>query len=77
MSGFLKSGTTGGNSSKRLYGSIAISIGIGLLTIGGFASMAIEIKSIELFKYCTTTLMTTGGALLGLGLLEVFKKKDV
>ena len=66
----------GNLSSKRVSGFIILMIGLSLLTTGGVLSIFREIKDSEVFLSVCKVLMTTGGGLLGVGVLEFFKKNE-
>jgi hypothetical protein len=71
----LKSGATGKQSSKRLFGSIFLSTGGLMLIFGGIVSMKITFADPEMFKFCAKTLVFVGAGLLGLGIVDGIGKK--
>jgi hypothetical protein len=64
----------GNKSSKRLWGTISLSIGVAMKIALFVCSLFIVVKDPATASTASDTLMYTGGALLGIGVVEHFAK---
>lgn len=68
--------STGNKSSKRLWGSIVLALGITFSSILFFYSLYKIVADANTALDIIQTLITAGFGLLGIGVVEFFKKKN-
>ena len=75
MSNNFLNDSNGNKSSKRLWGSILLSVGIVLATILFFKSLEAEVADKQTTMNIINMFLVTGGGLLGVGVLESVIRK--
>ena len=65
----------GNESSKRKYGAISILSGMALCLTIGICSIFLKVKDPDTALKAAYALLTAGGGLLGIGVIEHFGKK--
>jgi hypothetical protein len=77
MTGYLKS-NNGSRSSKRLWGSILVGFGLEMkLALFHFSLFKLVATPFDYLDACVNSTIYAGCALLGIGVVELFGKKNV